>query len=328
MPLSDRGRRFLVLGFAVVGYGFLARVLIVNGIQDAGGLGGIDAIAYWTAAGHALRGEPIYGIASFQYAAYQYPPPFAQVLAPAALLPMPVFVWLWRGVELLGLRMATGSWTWAGIAILVFPPVIAELDAGNVHLVIAGVVALAMRGGGLPVGPAFLLKLSTWPLVPGLWFRRWRGDRQAGPDTEPGARLTMPKPIGDSDEDRSLRRQRRGLIGGAAIAVALVGISIAVTPGAWQDYITFLRSGSLPTGAYNVLAFMPLSIRLALAAGLAVAAVRWIRLAPVAVTLAYPVVWFHALSTLTAVVRPLRAPAGGGPVVWRGPIEPRRSTPR
>jgi len=270
MLLSDRGRRILFLSLGAVGYLLLARVLLVEGIADAGGIGGIDAVAYWTAAGHALRGESLYEHASFAFAAYQYPPPFAQLLAPASLLPLPAFVWLWRAIELVGLRVATGGWTRAGIAMLIFPPVIAELDSGNVHLVMAAVTAMAMRGVAGPVGPAMLTKLSTWPLI----FVAWKRDRS-------------------------------WLLRGAAVAAAVVAVSIAAAPGAWKDYIAFLSAGSLPTGGYTLLAWAPLALRLVAAAALGLAAVRWIRLAPIAVTLAYPVVWVAALSTLTAVVTPL-----------------------
>jgi len=270
MRLSDRGRHILFVGIGMVGYAYLARVLLVNGIEGAGGLGGIDAIAYWTAAGHALHGEPLYAIAGFEFQTYQYPPVFAQVLAPAAMLPMPVFVWLWRGIELVGLRLATGGWARAGIAILIFPPVIAEIDAGNVHLIIAGVTALAMRGIAGPVGPSFLIKFSTWPLAPLAWLH-----------------------------------DRRGLLIGSAAGGLVAAVSIALAPGAWNEYLVFLTSHSLPADGYKILYSVPLVVRLVFAALVGLAAVRWIRLAPVAVALPYPIVWFHALSTLAAVVTPL-----------------------
>jgi hypothetical protein len=270
MLLSDRGRQVLFRGLAIVGYALLARVLLGHGIQGDGGLGGIDAIAYWTAAGHAWRGEPLYGIESFQFAAYQYPPPFAQLLAPASLLPMPIFVWLWRAVELVGLRLATGGWYRAGIAILVFPPILAELDAGNVHLALAGVVALAMRGVVAPIGPAVLVKVAAWPLAPLAWL---------------------------SD--------RRGLLLGVGVTAVIAAVSIVLTASAWGDYLAFLAAGELPSGWYNVLVFVPVIPRLIVAGALGLAATRWIRLAPIAVTLAYPVVWLHGLSTLAAIVTPI-----------------------
>ena len=278
MPLSERGRQILIWGFAAVGYALLARILLVEGIAEAGGIGGIDANAYWSAAGHALRGEPLYDVGAFSFRAYQYPPVFAQALAPGSLLPLPVFIWIWRSIELLGLRLATGGWARAGIALLVFPPVIAEIDAGNVHLILAGITALAMRGIAWPVGPAFLAKFSTWPLAPILW-----------------------------------RRDRRGLLIGFAGAAAVCGISIVLTPDAWEDYLAFLANHTLAPDAIKVLAEVPLSLRLGVAALIGLAATRWIRLAPIAVMLAYPVVWINGLSTLAAMVAPVSQRVPDGP---------------
>ncbi len=192
---------------------------------------------------------------------------------------MPIFVWLWRAVELVGLRLATGGWIRAGIAILVFPPVIAELDAGNIHLAMAGVTALAMRRIAAPVAPAVLVKLAAWPLAPLAW-------------------------LGD----------RRGLLLGIAVTAAITIASIVLATDAWRDYLEFLASGTLPTGSYNVLVGVPVLPRLVVAGIIGVAATRWIRLAPIAVLLAYPVVWFHALSTLTAMVAPTNRPQPMGAV--------------
>ena len=278
MPLSERGRQILLWGFAAVGYALLARILLVEGIAEAGGIGGIDANAYWSAAGHALRGEPLYDVGAFAFRTYQYPPVFAQALAPGSLLPLPMFVWMWRSIELLGLRLATGGWARAGVALLVFPPAIAEVDAGNVHLIIAGITALAMRGIAWPVGPAFLAKFTTWPLAPMLW-----------------------------------RRDRRGLLVGIAGAAAACAVSIVLTPDAWREYLAFLANHPLPSEGSKVLTEVPLAMRIGVAALLGLAATRWIRLAPIAVTLAYPVVWINALSTLTAMVAPVSQRVPDGP---------------
>lgn len=269
MPLTERGRHILFVGIGIVGYVYLARVLLVEGIQGDGGLGGIDAIAYWNAAGSAMRGEPLYVIGGFGFGAYQYPPVFAQLLSPLSLLPMPAFVWLWRGLELVGLRLATGSWVRSGIAILVFPPVIAEIDAGNVHLMMAGVAALAMRGLAGPVAPALLVKFSTWPLAPLAWMR-----------------------------------DRKRFVVGVIVIGLVVLASYALSPASWSGYIDFLSLHSQPEPGYKILFSVPIPIRLAAAAVVGLAAVRWVRLAPVAVTLAYPIIWFHALSTLVAIVAP------------------------
>jgi len=274
MTLSARGRRLLVGGLAAFGFVFAAQVVVGHGIQGEGGLGGIDAIAYWSAAGRAWRGESLYQPGSFvgAFAAYQYPPPFAQLLAPFSILPLPAFVWAWRAVELVCLRVAVGSWVRAGLALLLWPPVIAELDAGNIHVVMAAVVALAMRGFAATVGPAFLMKFASWPLLP--------------------VGLVL---------DRS-----RTLVG-AGIALGVVGISWVLAPSVWQDYASLISTAKAPEGWYNVLEGIPVLLRLAVAGVLGLASVRYIRLAPIAVTLAYPVVWFHGLATLVAVATVLPA---------------------
>src|SRR3954447_11024270 len=155
--MSSTGQRWLERGVAAVGFGLLAQVLLPTGIVGFGGTGGTDATDYWIAARHVGAGEPLYAAA---YGTYLAPPPprrFAQLLAPVALLPANAFVWAWRLIELACLRVAVGGWRRAGIALL-FPPVISELETGNVHLVMAAVCALAMRGAAFPVVPAGLLK--------------------------------------------------------------------------------------------------------------------------------------------------------------------------
>src|SRR5487761_2193795 len=132
---SPRVRAILLAGS---GLGFLLGfwTLVGHGITSLGGAGAIDTLAYWTAGRSLLAGRQVYGILEGELAAYVYPPIFAQLVAPFSALPLDVFVWAWRGLELGCLRVAGCSWRNAGLAILFWPPVIAELDAGNVHLVI------------------------------------------------------------------------------------------------------------------------------------------------------------------------------------------------
>jgi hypothetical protein len=267
--LSPQGRSLLLFGLSTIGFVLLAKTLLGYGIEGAGGGGGIDAIAYWTAASNVRDGQPLYLIPEGSFAAYAYPPAFAQVLVPFSYLPMTAFVWLWRGLELAALRFTVGSWTRTGLALLL-PPVLAEIDAGNVHLLMAAVCALAMRGTGTAIAPAALLKFATIPLAPLQW-----------------------------------RLDRRGLVAGLLVAAGLVIVSLLLQPAAWADYIRFIQGSEFPSGWYNVAESVPLPLRLALSVATAFAALKWIRLAPVAVTLAYPILWFHALSTLVAVVAPL-----------------------
>jgi hypothetical protein len=266
-------------GLSIVGFVVLAESLLAFGIAGAGGSSGIDAIAYWTAASNVRDGLPLYALPEGAFRAYAYPPVLAQLLVPFSFLPMPAFVWLWRALELGALRLTVGSWTRTGLALLL-PPVIAEIHAGNVHLLMAAVCALAMRGVASTVAPATLLKFASVPLLP----LAWQGDR-------------------------------RGLIAGGVAAGAGAIVSIAVAPSAWEDFVRFLRTTSFPSGWYNLAEDVPVVLRLGIAATLGVAATRWVRLAPVAVLLAYPVVWYHALSTLVAMGAPIGRPRGGSTAV-------------
>jgi alpha-1,2-mannosyltransferase len=170
---------------------------------------------YWTAAGQVLHGWSIYSIQQLSgpYIAedqlgFLYPPPFAAVLAPfAAILPPDGALagWLWMGFGAVLLAVSTAAVVRAerlhdrltpsfrpyGVALfvvaaLVFPPVIAELSVGNVHLEILALLSLAWLGlrrgdargdgvGGVAIGAATLLKVFPGVLI--LWLlltRRWR----------------------------------------------------------------------------------------------------------------------------------------------------------
>jgi hypothetical protein len=273
--ISPRGWQILSTALAAIGFILLAKALIDHGIQDAGGGGGIDALAYWTAARHLAVGVPIYTVASGSFLAYTYPPPLAQLLLPFSNVPLAAFVWGWRALELLGLRVATGSWVRSGIALLVFPPIIAELDAANVHLIMAGVCALVMRGNAASAAPAALLKFASAALLPVGWVR-----------------------------------DGRGVLVGVGIALGVIGISILTAPQLWADYIGFIATARFPSGWYNLAEAIPVPVRVAIAGVVAIAAMRWVRLAPLAVLLAYPVLWFHALSTLVAVFTPIERRPG------------------
>ena len=152
----------------------------------------------------------MYGAAVGGYAAYLYPPVLAQIMAPLSLLPFPVFVWGWRLVQLACVRSVTGSWTWTGLALLVWPPLLAEIDACNVHLFIAAAVAMAIRSDGRAVVPVALTKFASLAAVP-LAF------------------------VSD----------RRGLAVGTLLAVGIVAISFALSPSLWADYLQFLPTDLL-----------------------------------------------------------------------------------
>lgn len=262
-----RGIRLLAVGLAVIGYALCATVLIGHGTAPNGG-GGADAFAYWTAGGNLLAGRPVYGNGVGAYEAFLYPSPLAQVFAPLASLPFPAALWIWRGVLLACLRVAAGSWVRAGIALLVFPPDIAEMDVGNVHLVLAAGVALAIRGRpeGLPA--TALTKFASLAALP-----------------------------------MAAAHHPRRLAIGIGVAAVIAAASFFISPELWLAYPKFLSA--MPpeqTGWYDLGRGIPTALRLWAAALVAIAAIRWPRLAAVAATLALPVVWFSGLSVLTAAL--------------------------
>ena len=264
---SVRVRRLLVAASAV-GFLLTGKILLEGGIVTAGGQGGGDAIAYWQAAGHALTGRPIYVMPVGGYAAYLYPPVLAQFLAPVSVLPLPVFVWLWRALEVACLRIAVGSWRNAGLAMVLWPPVVSELYSGNVHLLAAAATAMAIRGDARSVAMAALTKFAAAAAAPA-----------------------------------ALRVDRRGLALGALAAFVVCLVSIAIAPGTWSSYLAFLEHASEPqSGWFNIGSFVSTPARFVVAAIVSLAAIRWTRLAAVAVTLAFPVLWFHSLSALVAIV--------------------------
>lgn len=170
---------------------------------------------YWTAAGQILHGDSIYSAQQLagSYVAegqvgFLYPPPFAVVLSPfAATLPADgrLASWLWMAFGVALLVVSIAAMVRAGelqerltpalrphglvlfvAAALVFPPVIAELSVGNVHLEILALLSLAWLGlrrgdtrgdlvGGGAIGAATLLKLFPGVLIAWLLLtRRWR----------------------------------------------------------------------------------------------------------------------------------------------------------
>lgn len=257
-------------GAAVIGFVFGLGILLGLGIDGSGGTGGTDALAYWHAGRAVVDGSPLYGQDAGTTSAYLYTPLFAQVTMPLTLLPQPAFVWFWRLLEVGCLRIAIGSWTRAGIAILVFPPVIIELAYANVNLMIAAVCVLVMRRTVGVWGVPIVVKAAAAPLVL-LAF------------------------IAD----------RRTFLWSAAITAGVVAASAVIAPDLWSSYLAFLTTAREPSWWTNLAYGFPLAPRLALAAVLGLAAIKWVRLAPIAVFVGLPIVWLTSASILVATVVPL-----------------------
>ena len=263
-------------GAAAIGFVFALWILLGLGIDGHGGTGGSDALAYWRA-GHAIiNGTPLYGQDAGTASAYLYSPLFAQVVTPFTLLPQPLFVWAWRAFEVVCLRVAIGSWTRAGISILVFPPVIIELAYANVDLPIAAVCALAMQGRPATWSLPPIVKAAALPLVP-----------------------------------LAFVVDRRTFLRSGAIALAAVAVSIVIAPTLWRSYLDFLLTAQEPGWWTNFSRGIPLLPRLLVAIALGLAAIRWRRLAPAAVLVGLPIVWLTTLSILVATVIPISGTGRG-----------------
>jgi len=216
--LTDAG---MVLG------GALALAAFITLVKGDGGLA-YDTRAYWLAAKHVLDGSPLYAPATVStLGAYKYPPLFAQLFAPAALMPELLVAWLWRLSGILCLRYMVGSWR-AAVVCCLFIPVLTELSLGNVTLQIGALLLFALRDrrGAWFVPWVVALKFGPALVVPFLWFRR--------PES------------------------RRGLVLGSLLFGGACLLSYAIAPGAWSDYVATFgwENDSLMYGS-QVVALLP-----------------------------------------------------------------------
>jgi hypothetical protein len=200
------------------------------------------------------------------FGAYHYAPPLVWLVGPLKLLPWPAAYWVWFAVLCVVLVWLARDWALAWLA---FPPVVSELYHGNIHLLLGAAVVLSMR---VPAAYAFLGLSKVSPGVVALWW--------------------------------AVRREWRPLVIALGTTLAVVVVSVIVTPALWIEYLTHISSEA--NHAPNLIP-IPLLARLPLAIALvAYAAVRgrpWL-LAP-AVVLALPLLWFHGLAVLVAIT-PLR----------------------
>jgi hypothetical protein len=293
LPSSPRvrslaARLLLDLGLAVGGA--LAVVSFVVIARDNSGLG-YDTPSYWLAARHVLDGLPLY--TSDRYTTlglYTYPPVFAQLFVPAALLPELLVSWLWRVSSVLCIRYITGSWK-ATVVAFVFIPVLTELSINNVTLQIAAALVWMMRDRrGVYVLPwVAALKFGPALVVPYLWFRR--------PET------------------------RRPLVIGTGLFAVACAASLALDPGAWGGYIDMLRFQNLTDlSGSQVIHVIPSGggidfiVRLALAGAVALLGAWWNRgwLAYAAASVTCPVM---AVSRFAPLVGLWRFRPGGDPAL-------------
>jgi hypothetical protein len=233
-----------------------------------------DEHAYWLAARRLVEGRALYDptVTIITPFAYLYPPPLAQALVPvAAVVPDWLFSVAWTVLMGLALFWLAGRDMLRALALIAFPPVAVEFWFRNVHLFLAVLVVLGLRhaSGWFAVGAA--IKVSPGLGVPYLAVRgRWRDAAIA-----------------------------------AAIGLAMLVLSVVLSPDAWRTYLDFVLSTD-PLQQSSFVA-VPLPVRAMAGLLLALVAGRLPRhvgdpLLVVAVTLALPSLWFTGLSLLVGVV--------------------------
>lgn len=277
LPSGSQRRWWFLWTGSIVGWGLLFASFIGIAVES-GGLA-YDTHSYWLAGRNVLADQPLYwpvGIDDF--GPYRYPPLFAQLVAPVALLPEAIFTWLLRAVSLVSLRYIAGSWRAAGWWFL-FPlfgfPALNELIVGGIVYPVAAMTLASLRGREWLAPWAAALHIGPIVVIPFLWFHR---DRRAV------------------------------VIGLASLAVACA-VSAVLAPDYWIGYAESLRQqAASPLEATSLLRLLPtalpdFALRAFIALGLVFIAIRrnseWLAFATHAI--AAPTLWPTRLVPLLAI---------------------------
>lgn len=250
----------------IVGIGFAFAVWVT--LTRYGGNPADAAIYYGLDLDDPYGGWYVGGPESFQYS-----PAFAQLIGVLRILPFEVFVALWRAAALLLVVWLAGPLT---VPVLLWGPVLSEVNAGNVNIFIAAAVAAGFRHPG---SWAFVLLTKITPAVGLLWFAV-RGEWAA------------------------LRRV-------AIVTGSIVAVSFLLAPGLWVSWVELIvtHSGDA-VGTYPY--FIPLVFRLPIAALVVVLGARlgWPATVAIAATLAAPILYFPTQAILLGALPPARQAAG------------------
>lgn len=200
--------------------------------QYGGGLGGADALLY--------------------------SPAFSQVIEPLRWMGWEAFRAVWRFAELAALVVFAGPLTGA---LLFVNPIALEVEAGNIHLLLAAAIVAGFRW---PALWAFVLLTKVTPGIGLLWF--------------------------------AVRREWRSLTIALAATALIATVSFVISPGDWFAWVSVLASS---TGEPDwTVVTLPLLPRLLAAAAIvswgALRNQRWTVL--VGATLALPSLWLTAVS--------------------------------
>jgi hypothetical protein len=187
----------------------------------------------------------------------------------------PAFLWVTEPFRLLSFPIYQAVWVtlhfvaiaWLAPWMLAFPGVADDVITGNINTFLAVAVVFAVRGQSWTWSSVLLTKVT-----PGVGMLYHVG-----------------------------RREWKPLAVAAAVTAAIILIGIAFDRSIWQEWLDSLRAGPQTYKTVDVLA--PLPVRLAAGAVLALLAVRWLWLLPIAMVLAMPGLWPASFALLAAIPR-------------------------
>jgi hypothetical protein len=166
--LHDRRRLLAIFLLALAGGIGLA------GMFARGELAGVDARAYWAAVRIWMNGGDPYHPAS-PFMPYVYAPWLLPAFAPWALLPWDVAWFIWRGGTIL-LLLWTVAWAYrrrplatAAVAVVLAFPAFANLDTGNINLILV-LVLWGARFAGPRTAGLFWALATTIKWVPAVFL--------------------------------------------------------------------------------------------------------------------------------------------------------------
>jgi hypothetical protein len=243
----------IFLGWAWV---FLVRYILNDGIRFSA----IDAHAYWSIdLDHLYSGAVIGDLNAFLYS-----PAAAQALAPAHLLPWPVFYALWEAILLGCLVWLVGPI--AAALLLLVPQVWADVGTGNIHLLLAVAIVVGFRYPG-SWAAVLLTKFTSGVAL--VWF--------------------------------AAHRQWRQLAWALGVTAGIALASFAIAPANWFAWFETLASNtSEPPRLFGLTLLVRLPLAFAVAAVGGIAGWRWT--VPLAATIGLPVLWENSVTLLLGAV--------------------------
>ncbi len=214
---------------------------------------------------------------------YLYSPAFAEAIRPLTILPLPVFAAIWTA---LGAPLFVWLVGRRALLFAILPPVLVTLVQGQLDLAYAAVAIIGLR---YPAAWALPLLTKVTPGIGVVWFL--------------------------------IRREWRSLAIALGATLVIAGVSYAIDPAAWSDWLALLLRTQGPTNEPNLI-YLPIPVLAR--APIALAVIAWgawtnrYWTVPVAMTLAMPILWVNSFTILVALY-PLLSVAADSPAArwWR-----------